>query len=129
MGIGVEGRIGDEEAQIQVIAHIWEMIGCKVIGDLTNLKSHTAKDHSECGHHYKTAKVENIKAASTPYIFDGLSQWEIADQTNGYEENISIAKNTGKYTGKKSPNLTLQDQIPVKAEGVVKGIVIANFAQ
>jgi len=120
MGIGIKGRIGNKETEIQVAAHIIKGIGRERI-------KATKNDHKGF-HQKKSGKIEKIKPECAPAVFDGAAQGEKAKKTNCYKKDIAVAENGGKYAGEKTPNLSFQDQSAVKAESQKQNIVICKLA-
>ena len=87
-----------------------------------------AKNQHKGFHQEKTGEIKEIKPECTPAVFNGAAKRIVTKQADGHKKDVSIAKNTGKDAGQQTPELTLQDQIPVKAKGIKQHIIVGHFA-
>ena len=85
-----------------------------------------AKYHAEGIRQQNAGEVEQVKFQCTPYIFHGPAQREIANQSNGGEEDRTGI--VGQGVGEKPPDLPLEDQLPVKAKPLVENIGFGKHA-
>ena len=109
-GIGVQGGIGQEQAQIQIVGG-----------------GHAAEDHAVDIHQQDSGEVEQIKPKGSPEIFDALTQGVVAKQEQSRPEDI--VRKIQKHKGDKPPDLTLKDQASVKIEPVgehIAGVDLTN---
>ena len=101
--IGIQGGKTDQQAQIQI-----EDAGS------------SAEEHAEYIHQKHTGQIEKIEPECTPGIFHSPSQTEVTEKTQNHNQGVACA--VGKYIGKQTPDLTPQDQFPVKAQYKIEGI-------
>ena len=100
LGIGVHGGVGEEQAEIEILR-----------GGIT------AEDHAVDIHHQYAGQIEQVEFQGTPNIFDRPAERIITNQRDGGVENVAGIK--GQSVGHKTPDLSLQDGFPVKAEHIV----------
>ena len=101
LGFGVHGGIAQEQAQVQVI--------------------HTgpaAEDHAVDVHHQDAAEVEQIELAGAPGVFHGPADGIVAEEEDDHHQGT--AHRVGQRIGDQPPDLSLEDQRPVKNEILVE---------
>ena len=103
LGVGVQRCVTQKQTQIQIAD-----------------SSPSAENHAENILQKDTGQIKQIKPQRTPEIFHGPPQRKVAEQTDSGQQNAACV--VGKSIGEKPPDLALQDQLPVKAEGVIKGV-------
>lgn len=106
--IGEECCVAEEQAEIQI-----------------SYTGTAAKYHAEYIHHDDTGQIEEIEPKRAPDILHSLSQGIITEQGNGHEHQIIDP--VGQRIAEQSPDLSLQNQIPVKIENVVKRVISAHL--
>lgn len=99
LGIGVEGGIGQEQAQVQIVG-----------------AGHAAEDQAVHVHQQDSGEVEQIEPEGAPEIFNGPSQGVVAQEHQGGPEDV--AGEVQEYVAEQPPDLTLEDQTAVKIEPV-----------
>ena len=102
LGIGEEGGVGQEQAQVQIVG-----------------AGAAAEDQAVHIHQHDARQVEQVEAQGAPDIFDALAQGVVEDQHDGGPEDGAGAVEEDE--GEQPPDLAPEDQTPVKAEPVVQG--------
>ena len=102
LGIGEEGGISQEQAQVQVVG--------------TGI---AAEDQAVHIHNEDAGEIEEIQPQGAPDIFDALTQGVVEDQHDGGPEHGAAA--VQEDVGEQPPDLSPEDQAPVKAEPVIQG--------
>ena len=92
------------------------------------IDQNAAKAHGENVHHQHAGKVEQIKPKGAPEILDGFSQGPVAQVADGYQQEIGRAGEGCEHITEQPPDLTLEDQIPVKAQNVLEHKVLGKHA-
>lgn len=84
------------------------------------------KDQTVNIHHQNARQIEQVEPKGSPDIFHSLSQGIVAEQGDGHQQQIIDP--VSQRIGDQTPDLSLQDQIPVEAQQVIQGIVSHHLA-
>ena len=109
-GIRIHGGIAKEQAQIQ-IGHMGV----------------TSEDHAVNIHHQHTGKIEQIEPEGAPAHFHCPAKGIIAEQGNGDEEDVVIACAVGQRIGEEPPDLSPENQTPVKEQKTVQTVISGHL--
>lgn len=128
LGAGVQGGIGDKQTQVQIAAHVGIKFRRHIIGDTLKGKGHAAEGHGKGVHQQNAGEIEQVKPEGSPSVFHGFAQGIVAHQTDEHKQNIAIPEYAGADAGDQPPDLTLQNQVPVKAQNAVQSIGTIDHA-
>ena len=119
MGIGIQGGIAQEQAQVQIITHT-AVDTVKGIDHTAAGNGNAAQAHGKHIHHQHAGQVEKIKPQCTPDIFHGTPQGIIADEGNSHQEQVGATAAIGQRERNQTPNLALQNQLAVEAKNIIQ---------
>ena len=110
MGIGIQGGIGQKQAQIQI----------EHIGSAT-------KEHAEHILQNYAGEIKQVEPQCAPEILDALPQGIVAEKADDSKQGVTGI--VGQHITDQPPYLSLQDQLPIKAEDVIQRIVLVDHAE
>ena len=110
MGIRVQCGIAQEQAQVQV----------------KRIRI-AAEDHAIDIHQYYAAEIIQIKPESAPQVLHGTAQGIITDQADQAGDNA--AGGGRERIAYEPPHLALQDQRTVKAENIIKQVIVGKHGK
>ena len=106
-GLGIHGGIAEEKAHIQVV-HIGGAV----------------KNHGINIHKHHTGEIKQIEFKRAPQAFHSLSQRKVTNQGDELKENVVLKQR--QRVGKKPPDLTVKNCLPVEAQQIIQDIVIGE---
>lgn len=122
LAVGIEGRKGQQKAQMQVITHTGvdlhdtDILVCRYrLGQ---------EDHGKNIHQDHAGKIENIKPKRADLPLHKAAQG--IEKVQKDRRKDTAARGIGKHKSNKPPNLSLQDLLLVKAQGIIKNSTAVN---
>ena len=109
LSVREKGCVAQEQAQVQ-------------IGNICS----STEDQTENIHHQNACQIEQIEPKGTPNMFHGLSQRIVTEQGNSHQQQI--INPVSQRIADQTPDLSLQNQIPVKVQQVIEGVVSQHLA-
>ena len=89
-------------------------------------------EHTENIHHHHAGQIKEVKSQCAPAAFNHHTNGIEAEQADGYQQQIQPAAHAavgGQGVGEQPPDLPLEDGSPVKAQQVVKKIILGKHTQ
>ena len=99
--VRVQGGVGQEQTHVQIV-HV----------------RLPAEKQTVNVHHYDARQIENVEFAYVLDVFHGPADGIIAQQADGGEQKATGVKGQG--IGQQSPDLPVENAVPVKAQQVVR---------